>query len=108
MELPGLRQNVQQLQEAEPICKSVSGEETNFVGEEANIEEISGSTSQYSYFIGHTDYIQNGTKENIKVNVREIILMMKETGASLTLLSKKLWKLIGQPELEEKNTGIET
>ena len=72
MHLPGLRQNVQQLQEAEPICKSVSGEETNFVGEEANIEEISGSTSQYSYFIGHTDYIQNGTKENIKVNVREI------------------------------------
>ena len=28
-ELPGLRQNVQKLQEAEPLCKSVSGEETN-------------------------------------------------------------------------------
>ena len=36
------------------------------------------------------------------------ISMMKDTGESLTLISKKLWKLIGQPKLEEKNTGIET
>ena len=45
--------------------------------------------------------------EKIKVNGKEIP-MMKDTGASLTLISKKLWKQIGQPKLEEKNTGIET
>ena len=78
-----------------------------FVREEANIEENNGSTSDYSYFIGHTDYIKNGTIEKIKVNGKEIP-MMKDTGASLTLISKKLWKQIGQPKLEEKNTGIET
>ena len=33
----------------------------HFVGKEANIEENNGSTSDYSYFIGHTDYIKNGT-----------------------------------------------
>ena len=45
--------------------------------------------------------------EKIKVNGKEIP-MMKYTGASLTLFSKKLWKLIGQQKVEEKNTGIET
>ena len=79
----------------------------HFVGKEANIEENNGSNSDYSYFIGHTDYIKSGTMEKIKVNGKEIS-MMKETGASLTLISKKLWKQIGQPKLEEKNTGIET
>ena len=34
--------------------------------------------------------------------------MMKDTGASLTLNSAKLWKQTGQPKLEEKNTVIET
>ena len=34
--------------------------------------------------------------------------MMKDTGAPLTLIPKKLWKQIGEPEREEKNTGIET
>ena len=33
---------------------------------------------------------------------------MKDTGASLTLISKKLCKQIGQPKLEKKNTGVET
>ena len=55
----------------------------------------------------HTDYIKNGTTEKNKVNGKEIP-KMKDTGASLTLISKKLWKQIGQPKLEEKNTGIET
>ena len=40
----------------------------HFVGEKANPDENSGSTSDYSYFIGHTDYIKNGTMEKIKVN----------------------------------------
>ena len=39
----------------------------HFVGEKANPEENNGSTSDYSYFIGHTDYIKNGTMEKIKV-----------------------------------------
>ena len=77
------------------------------VGKEANFEENQSSTSDYSYFMGHTDCIKNGTMEKIKVNGKETP-MMKETGASLTLISKKLWKQIGQPKLEEKNTGIET
>ena len=100
---------MQQLQEAEPFWKSVSGEETSesFFGEEANIEETSGSTSDYSYFIGHTDYVKNGTMEKITVNGKEIS-MMKDTGASLTLISKKLWKQIGRPKLEEMNTRNET
>ena len=38
---------------------------------------------------------------------REIPLM-KDAGASLTLISKKPWKQIGQSNIEEKNTGIET
>ena len=99
---------MQQLQEAEPFRKSVSGNETNkpFVGKEANIEENNGSNSDYSYFIGHTDYIKIGTMEKIKVNGKELP-MMKDTGSSLTLISKKLWKQIGQPKLEEKNTEIE-
>ena len=79
----------------------------HFVREEANIEENNGSTSDFSYFIGHTDYIKNGTTEKIKVNGKKIP-MMKDTGASLALISKKLWKELGQPKLEEKNTGIET
>ena len=33
--------------------------------------------------------------------------MMKDTGASLTLILKKLWKQTVQTKLE-KNTGIET
>ena len=78
-----------------------------FVCEEANPEENNDSTSGYSYFIGHTDYIKNCTMEKIKVNGKETS-MMKDTGASLTLISKKLWKQIGQPKLGEKNTGIET
>ena len=45
--------------------------------------------------------------EKIKVSGKKIP-MMKDTGASLTLISKKLWKQIGQPKLEEKNTRIET
>ena len=45
--------------------------------------------------------------EKITVNGKEIPTM-KVTGASLTLISKKLWKQIGQLKLEEKNTGIET
>ena len=79
----------------------------HFVREEANIEKNNDSSSDYSYFIGHTDYIKNGTMEKIKVNGKEIT-SMKDTGASLTPISKKLWKQIGQPKLEEKNTGIET
>ena len=79
----------------------------HFVGEKANPEENNGSTSDYSYFIGHTDYIKNGTMENIEKNGEEIP-KMKDTGASLTLISKKLWKQTGQPKLEEKNNGLET
>ena len=79
----------------------------HFVGKEANIEENNGSISDYSYFFGHTDYIKNGTIKKIKVNGKEIP-MMKDTGASLTLISKKLWKQVGQPKLEQKNNGIET
>ena len=88
------------------MCR-VKKQTNHFVGKEANIEENFGSTSDYSYFIGHTDYIKNGTIEKIKVNGKEIPIM-KDTGASLTLISKKLWKQIGQPKLQEKNTGIET
>ena len=36
------------------------------------------------------------------------IPMMKDTGASPTLISVKLWKQIGEPKLEEKNTENET
>ena len=57
----------------------------HFVRKEANIEENNSSTSDYSYFIGHTDYIKNGTNEKIKVNGKEIP-MMKDTGATLTLI----------------------
>ena len=74
---------------------------------EANIEEISGGTSDYSYFIGHTDYINNGTMETIKVNCKQIP-MMKDAGASLTLISSKPWKQVGEPKLEEKNTESES
>ena len=100
---------MQQLQEAEPFRKMcrMKKQTNHFVREEAKIEENNGSTSDYSYFIGHTDYVKNGTMEKIKVNGKEIP-MMKDTGASLTLISKKLWKQIGLPKLEEKNTGIET
>ena len=45
--------------------------------------------------------------EKSKVNGKERPLM-KDTGASLTFTSKKLWKQIGQPKLEENNTGFET
>ena len=76
----------------------------HFVGKEANIEENTGSNSDYSYFIGHTDYIKNGTMEKIRVNGKEIPLM-KDTGASLTLISK-LWKQIGQPKLEENTPEL--
>ena len=79
----------------------------HFVDEKANPEENSCSTPDYSHFIGHTDYIKNGIMEKITVNGKEIS-MMKDTGASLTLISKTLWKQIGHPKLEEKNTGIET
>ena len=88
------------------VCR-VKKKTNHFVGKEANIEENNGSTSDYWYFIGHTDYIKNGTMEKIKVNGKERP-MMKDTGASLTLISKKLWKQIGQQKLEEKNTGFET
>ena len=88
------------------VCR-MKKQTNHFVSEEAHIEEISGSTSDYSYYFGHTDYITNGTMEKIEVNGKEIP-MMKDTGASLTLISKQLWKQIGQPELKEKNTGIET
>ena len=100
---------MQQLQEAEAFRKSMSGEETNkpFCWKRSHYRRKQCSTSDYSYFIGHTDYIKNGTMEKIKVNSKEIP-MMKDTGASLTLISKKLWKQIGQPKLEEKNKGIET
>ena len=58
---------MQQLQEAEPFCKKVSMKKQThrFVGEKANPEENNGSTSDYSYFIGHTNYIKNGTMEKI-------------------------------------------
>ena len=79
----------------------------HFVGEKANHEENNGSTSDYLYFSGHTDYIKNDTMKTIKVNGKKIH-MMKDTGASLTLISKKLWKQTGQPKFEEKNIGIET
>ena len=85
----------------------VKKQTNHFVGKEANIEENNGSTSDNSYFNGHTDYIKNGTMEKIKVNGKEIP-MMEDTAASLTLISKKLWKQIWQPKLDEKNTGIET
>ena len=81
--------------------------QTNHFGEKANPEENNGSTSDYWYFIRHTDYIKNGTMEKITVNGKEIPIM-KNTGASLTLISKKLWNQIRQPKLEEKNTGFET
>ena len=72
------------------VCR-VKKQTSHFVGKEANIEENSGSTSDYSYFIGHTDYIKNGTMEKIKVNGKEKP-MMKDTGAPLTLISRELWK----------------
>ena len=79
------------------MCR-VKKQTNHFVEKEAKIEENNGSTSDYSYFIGHTDYIKNGKE----------IPMMEDTRASLTLISKKLWKQIGKSNLEEKNTGIET
>ena len=45
--------------------------------------------------------------KKIKVIGKEIP-MMKDTGASQTRISKKLWKQIGQPKLAEKDTAIET
>ena len=68
------------------VCR-VKKQTNHFVGKEANIEENNGSNSDYSYFIGHTDYIKNAIMEKIKVNGKEIP-MIKDTGASLTLISK--------------------
>ena len=77
----------------------------HFVGEKANSEENNGSTSNYSCFIGRTDYIKNGTMEKIIVNGKEIP-MMKDTGASLTLNSKKLWKQIGHRNLKRRTREL--
>ena len=88
----------------EKLCR-MKKQTHHFVGKEANIEENNGSTSDYSCFIGHTDYIKNGTMKKIKVNGKEIP-MMKDTGASLTLISKKLWKQIRQTKLEEKTRDL--
>ena len=74
------------------LCR-VKKQTNHFVGKEAIIEENNGTSSDYSYFTGHTDYIKNGTMENIKVNENEMP-MMRDTGASLTLISTKPCKQI--------------
>ena len=77
----------------------------HFVGEKANPEENNDSPSDYSLFIGHTDYIKISTMEKIPVNDKETP-MMKDTGASLKLISKKLWKQIGKPNLKKRTLDL--
>ena len=70
------------------VCR-MKKQTNHFVGKEASIEKNNGSTSDYSYFIGHTDYIKNGTMEKIKVNVKEIP-MMKDTDADIKSCGSRL------------------
>ena len=49
------------------MCR-VKKQTIHFVGKEANIEQNNGRISEFSYFIGHTDDIKNGTVTKIEVN----------------------------------------
>ena len=80
---------------------------TNFVAGDTNDKRNSESASECSYFIGYSDYIKNGTMENIQLFGREVP-MLRDTGASLTLISTKIWDQLGRPELKEMTTGVET
>ena len=80
---------------------------TNFVDNESKDGRNSERASEYSYFIGYSDYIKNGTMENIPIFGRQVP-MLRDTGASLTLISTKIWEQLGRPELKEMANGIET
>ncbi|MEL7079444.1 MAG: RNase H-like domain-containing protein [Cyanobacteria bacterium J06582_2] len=80
---------------------------TNFVAGDTKDKRNSESASECSYFIGYSDYIKNGTMENIQLFGREVP-MLRDTGASLTLISTKIWDQLGRPELKEMTTGVET
>ena len=86
------------------VCR-VKKQTNHFVGKEANIGENHGSTSDYSYFIGHTEYIKNGTMEKIKVIGKEIP-MMKDTEASLTLISKNCGSRLGNRNLKKRTPEL--
>ena len=77
---------------------------TNFVENGSKTDEIEGSASDYS-FIGYS-INKNGTIENIEKCGRALIL--RDTGAPLTLIPTKIWQQIGEVKLEEIASEIET
>ena len=79
---------------------------TNFVENGSKANEIEKSASDYSFFIGYCNYIKNVTIEKIQICGREVP-MMRDNGASLTLISTKSGQQIGELKLEEMASEIE-
>ena len=70
------------------VCRAKK-QTTNYVEDETKTQPNSEYASDYSYFIGYSDYIKSGTMENIQLFGQEVP-MMRDTGASLTLISTKI------------------
>ena len=63
--------------------------------------------SDFSYFIGFSDYVKTGDMTAIRIQDRDV-KMMKDTGASLSLISTAVWKQLGSAQLTSKTSTIET
>ena len=79
---------------------------TNFLEIGSKTDEIEESASVYSFFIGYSNYIKNGTVEKFSKCGWEVP-MMRDTGASLTLICMKNWQHFGEPNVEKMASGIE-
>ncbi len=71
------------------MCRATAN--VNYAHEVNEGEQNEERLSDFSYFIGFSDYVKTRDMTKIRIQDRDV-QMMKNTGASLSLISTANWK----------------